>query len=301
MRSGWAEVRYRWLLPLARGGRARGRAYARIVARVERASDPERVRVASARIARALSLDPVRAERVYRGCLYSEALEEADSVYFMHRPALDPALFQFDELPEALDGARPANVGTNVGTDVGTIFGTLHFGAPVLCYLALCARLGGGLSIVGRPLDDANPMPESKRTYARAKVRWAEQVAGRPFIATDSAAMAQARDELLAGRSLFTPIDVPGSVARRAATVPVFGEPVRFACGLMTLARLTGATVVPVVAASSPDGIRVRFGQRLDPGGGADDLLGRALGELLRFVRTNPDEWWMWPYLEPAR
>jgi len=293
LRSGWAEVRYRWLLPLARGGRARGRAYARIVARVERASDPERARVASARIARALSLDPVRAERVYHGCLYSEALEEADSVFFMHRPALDLTLFQFDELPEVPDGARAANV--------GTIFGTLHFGTPVLGYLALCARLGGGLSIVGRPLDDANPMPESKRTYARAKVRWAEQVAGRPFIATDSAAMAQARDELLAGRSLFTPIDVPGSVARRATTVPVFGEPVRFACGLMTLARLTGATVVPVVAASSPDGIRVRFGQRLDPGGGEDALLGRALGELLRFVRTDPDEWWMWPYLEPAR
>lgn len=291
MRAPWADVRYRWLLPLARGSRARGRLYARLVARVEHANDPERARVATARIARALDLDPLRAERVHRGCLYSEALEEADSAFFMQQPALDPALFHFDELPEPLD---------DCGAAVGTIFGTLHFGSPVLGYLGLCRRLGGALSIVGRPLDDTNPMPESKRAYARGKVRWTEQVSGRPFVATDAASMAHARDELLAGRSLYTPIDVPGSVARRAATVSVFGEPVRFASGLMTLARLTGATVVPVVAASSPDGIRVRFGQRLEPGRDADELLGRALAELLRFVRTNPDEWWMWPYLEPA-
>lgn len=293
MHAGWADVRYRWLLPLARGGRARGRLYARLVARVEHRGDSERARAASARIGRALDLDPVRAARVHRGCLYSEALEEADSVFFMQRPALDPALFHFDELPEPSDDPR--------GAAAGTIFGTLHFGSPVLGYLGLCRKLDGALGIVGRPLDDANPMPEPKRAYARGKVGWVERVSGRPFIATDAAAMTQARDELLAGRSLYTPIDVPGSVARRAATVGVFGEPVRFASGLMTLARLTGATVVPVVATSSPDGIRVRFGQRLEPGADADDLLARALTELLRFVRTNPDEWWMWPYLESAR
>lgn len=295
MRAGWPEVRYRWLLPLARGGRARGRLYARLVSRVEHDGDPARAQVATARIARALALDPVRAARVHRGCLYSEALEEADSVHFMRRDVLDPALFHFDELPEPSDDTA----GTRAG--VGTIFGTLHFGSPVLGYLGLCDRLGGALSIVGRPLDDANPMPAAKRAYARGKVRWVERVSGRPFVATDAAAMAHARDELLAGRSLFTPIDVPGSVARRAATVSVFGEPVRFASGLMTLARLTGATVVPVVASSSPDGIRVRFGTRLGPGADPDDLLASALTELLRFVRTNPDDWWMWPYLEPAR
>ncbi len=293
MLAGWADVRYRRLLPLARGSRARGRLYARLVARVEHGGDPERARAATARIGRALDLDPVRAERVHRGCLYSEALEEADSVFFMRHPTLDPTLFHFDELPEPAEDPR--------GAAVGTIFCTLHFGSPVLGYLGLCGKLGGALGIVGRPLDDANPMPEPKRAYARGKVRWVESVSGRPFIATDAASMAQARDELLAGRSLYTPIDVPGSVARRAATVSVFGEPVRFASGLMTLARLTGATVVPVVATSSPDGIRVRFGQRLEPGADADELLARALAELLRFVRTNPDEWWMWPYLEAAR
>ena len=295
MRAGWPEVRYRWLLPLARGGRARGRLYARLVSRVEHDGDPVRAQVATARIARALALDPTRAARVHRGCLYSEALEEADSAHFMRRDTLDPALFHFDELPEPHDDVPGARAG------VGTIFGTLHFGSPVLGYLGLCGRLGGALSIVGRPLDDANPMPEAKRAYARGKVRWVERVSGRPFIATDAAAMAHARDELLAGRSLFTPIDVPGSVARRAATVSVFGEPVRFASGLMTLSRLTGATVVPVVASSSPDGIRVRFGTRLGQAGDPDQLLASALAELLRFVRTNPDDWWMWPYLEPAR
>jgi len=288
LRERWAEVRYRWLLPLARMGRPQGRAYARLVARAEHGLDPERSRVAATRIARALGATAADALATYRRCLASEALEEADAVRFMRRPTLDPALFDLAPLPG----------GTNGG---GTIFGTLHFGSPVFGYLGLRRVLDVPVSMVGRPLDDANPMPGAKRAYARDKVRWVEQVAQRPFLATDAAAMARARDELLAGRALYTPIDVPGSVAGRAATVSPFGEPIRLASGLMTLARLTGATVVPVVALSRSSGFVVRFGRRLPPEGSADDLLAAAIDELAAFVRLHPDEWWMWPYLEAAR
>lgn len=289
MRGRWAEVRYRWLLPLARRGRPHGRAYARLVARVEHATDPDRSRVAAERIARALGVTPEDAAATYRRCLASEAQEEADSVYFMQRPALAPALFDIDSLPEGGTGG------------VGTVYGTLHFGSPVFGYLGLCSVLDVPVTMVGRPLDDANPMPAAKRAYAKDKVRWVERLSGRAFLATDAAAMARAREELLAGRSLYTPIDVPGSVAGRAARVRPFGEPIRLASGLMTLARLTGASVVPVVALSRPTGFAVRFGRRLAPGAGGDALLEAAVAELAGFVRDHPDEWWMWPYLEVAR
>lgn len=283
----WSEVRYRWLLPLARMGRPHGRLYARLVARVEHAADGERNRVAEGRIVRALGVTPGAAATIYRGCLESEAREEADSAFFMRRSGLEPALFHLYGLPE-----RSA-------AGVGTVYATLHFGSPVFAYLALRCVRGEDVSMIGRPLDEANPMSSAKREYALGKVRWVEAVGARPFLATDAAAMARARDELLAGRSLYTPIDVPGSVVGRAATVQPFDEPVRFAAGLMTLARLAGADVVPVVGLSRGDGFTVHFGTRLAPGGGTS-LLEPAIAELARFVRAYPDEWWMWPYLERA-
>jgi hypothetical protein len=289
LRGRWAEVRYRWLLPLARLGRPHGRVYARLAARVEYGADAERSRVAARRIARALGIGDDAASAVYRRCLESEALEEADSVRFMQRSALDPGLFRIDPMPAGGESG------------VGTVYGTLHFGSPVFGYLGLRSVLDVPASMVGRPLDDANPMPAAKRAYAHGKVRWVERISGRPFLGTDAAAMAGARDELLAGRALYTPIDVPGSVAGRAATVQPFDEPIRLASGLMTLARLAGADVVPVVTLRRPDGFVVHFGRRLAPAKDAHELLAAALGELALFVRAHPDEWWMWPYLEPAR
>ena len=76
-------------------------------------------------------------------------------------------------------------------------------------------------------------------------------------------------------------------------------EPVRLAAGLMTLARITGADVVPVVALSRQQRFAVHFGHRL-PAVLGDQLLEQAVAELARFVREYPDEWWMWPYLERA-
>lgn len=264
-----------------------GRAYARVVGRVEHARDAERNRVAQSRIARALGVSAVAAESIYRRCLQSEALEEADSAHFMQRPALDAGLFDVGPLPEP----------SRAASGVGTIYATLHFGSPVFGYLALRCVRGEAVSMVGRPLDESNPMPEAKRRYARGKVRWVESVAATPFIGTDGVAMARAREELLAGRSLYTPVDVPGSVAGRAATVRPFDEPVRLASGLMRLAGITGADVVPVIGLSRPRAFEVRFGPRL-PASAADALLADTMRELAVFIRAHPDEWWMWPYLE---
>src|SRR5262249_47974903 len=146
----------------------------------------------------------------YRGCLASEALEEADTVFFMCSDHVERTIFAFAALPERCASAA------------GTVYATLHFGSPVLGFVALGSGRDEVVSIVGRPLDDANPMPRAKRDYARGKVRWVERVTGRPFLGTDALAMARAREELLAGRALYTPVDVPGSVARRAAVVRPF-------------------------------------------------------------------------------
>jgi len=289
LRRSWAEVRYRWLLPLTRRSRTNGRAYARLVARVEYAADAERARVAARRIAGALGTTAGEAARIFRRCLASEALEEADTVFFMatQRDAIDRSVFRCDALPERTAGSS------------GTVYATLHFGSPVLGYLALGSGRDEAVSIVGRPLDGANPMPSAKRDYARGKVAWVERVTGRPFLGTDGLAMARAREELLAGRSLYTPVDVPGSVAGRAATVAPFGEPIRLASGLMTLARVAGADVVPVVTLSTPAGFTIELGPRLAPSLG-DALLEETMAALACFVRAHPDEWWMWPYLESA-
>jgi lauroyl/myristoyl acyltransferase len=225
--------------------------------------------------------------RIHRRCLASEALEEADSTFFMRSDVVERGVFQLDALPVRGDGGA------------GTVYATLHFGSPVFGFLALAGSRGEVVSIVGRPLDDTNPMPAAKRAYALGKVRWVERVTGRPFLPTDALAMARAREELLAGRSLYTPVDVPGSVAGRAATVRPFGEPIRLASGLMTLARIAGADVVPVVTRSERGRFTVEFGPRL-PASLGDALLAETIDALASFVRVHPDEWWMWPYLEPA-
>jgi hypothetical protein len=281
----WARLRYDVLLAAASRGRALGRAYAELVGAVELWRGPERRRVAAARVARWLGCSAADGARVFHRSLVSEALEEADCARFMRdRTGL---LESF-----RVAGHEPAHAGA-------TIYATLHFGSPILAYVYLRCVRGIDLGIIGRRLDDANPMPAAKRRFGERKVAWLEAVTGRPLLGVDADAIARARGELVEGRSLYAAVDVPGDVAARVHEVVILGARVRLSSGILGLAALTGAAVQPVVATHRGGAIVVRYGAPIAGRRGAPPLAAaaEAIGAL---VRELPGGWWLWPYVTPA-
>lgn len=280
----WARLRYGRLLPLAARRRAFGRGYADLVGRIELWRDAARCQVATARIARSLGVAEAAARSIFLTALRSEAREEADSAFFMSHPG-------------ALD-VSPCSPPTELASGPA-ILGTLHFGSPVIGYLLLRRRFSRDVSIIGRPLDETNPMPAAKAAFARNKVAWTERLAARPFLSTDAPSIARAREHLLAGGQLYTPIDVPGDVTARNQAVELFGQSLRFASGIERLARLTGCPIQPIVTLARSRGFELWCGRRIE-GGAGEDALGAALAELEGAIRRDPGEWWLWPYLVDA-
>ena len=282
----WTTLRYARLLPLAARGLRRGAAYAALVAAVEWRRDPDRRTVACGRIARWLGASAADAARLYRRALRSEAREEADCAFLMrHADAL--VRFFPRDLPLAAE-------------DGPVIYATLHLGTPVLGYLCLRAGVAPELALVARALDPANPLPEAKRRFAVGKVAWVEATAGRPFFATDAASMLRVRTHLRAGRPIFVLADVPGDAVARSAACTLFGERVRLASGIATLARVAASPVRTLAVTREANGLVVRAGPRIAGGGRDDRLLGDVLDALAPFIRAHADQWWMWPYLPPA-
>jgi len=281
----WSRLRYDRLLPQAAKSRRGGDAYASLVATVEWRADRRRRAAAGRRIARWLGVGAARAAHVYWRCLRSEAREEADAAFFMAHPgALAAAFDEPFPLPQ-----RPGPV----------IYATLHLGSPVLGYLHLRRRLGADLALVARALDPGNPMAEAKRRFALRKVAWAEATAGRAFLATDGAAMLRVRAQLRAGQPIFLLADVPGDAVGRSAPCTLFGEAVRLASGLTTLARIAASPVQTLVVTRGRERLAVRRGALVEAASSAD-LLAAVLDALAPFIRAHADEWWMWPYLPPA-
>jgi len=280
----WPTLRYERIFPLARRSRRAARACAALVGTVEYLIDPVRREVASRRIARTLRLPLRRARAFCRASLVSEALEESEIEFLMTNP--DALAGVFSAGPD-----EPAPAG-------GTLYATLHFGNPVLAYLHLAWWRRLDVTTVSRALSADNPMADAKRRYGQRRIAWIERLA-RPLLALDGTSAAHARELILAGRSLFAPIDVPGDVVTRARDVDFLGERMRFASGMITLARICKAPVQPLDALSRPGGFVVRWGGRVEP---SDDarMHADAFGELLAFVRELPGEWWMWPYLVVA-
>jgi hypothetical protein len=279
----WDELRYGRLLTAASASLRRGAVYAAVVATVEWRRDPWRRAAACERIARWLNAAPARAASVYRACLRSEAREEADCAFFMRHPGALDACFT-----DPIDLPPPAR---------STIYSTLHLGSPVLGYLYLCRRLVPELALVARAIDPANPMPAAKRSYAVRKVAWTEACAGRPFFATDAASMMSVRGWLRAGHPLFALADVPGDAVGRSADCTLFGEAVRLAAGLPTLARIARSAVQTLAVTREQGRFVVHPGPCVEPG--AVDVQA-VLDALAPFIRAHPEQWWMWPYLPPA-
>jgi hypothetical protein len=217
---------------------------------------------------------------MFRASLICEAFEEAEIVFLMAHPGAFARIFPNQD--------EPPHRG-------GTIYVTLHFGCPVLAYLHLAWWRHLDVTVMGRALSADNPMPEAKRRYGRGKIAWVESLS-RPFLDNDAVSVIRARELLLDGRSLFAPIDLPGDVVTRVAEIDVFGERARFSSGIVTLARLSGAPLQPVVAISRPHGLTVHWGRRIEPRDDAGAST-EVFSELLVFVRKFPQEWWMWPYL----
>ncbi len=283
--AAWTSCRYRWLLPWSARSRRTTQAYARLSGRIELALDPERRARAGARIARALGCSAAAADRVFAASLVSEAQEEADTVWSMRHARPWPSLVH-----------APADEPTPQGA---TIYVTLHFGSPVLAYLDLRRRRVADVRLIIRALSPANPMADSKRAFAARKVAWVASVSGYEPLTTDAAATAHAREHLVAGGALFAAIDVPGDVVSRASAVTLFGERILVSSGIATLARLTAATLLPVVAVRRRETLALRYGAPIPPGKDAETQAA-AFRELARFIADDPGEWWLWPYVTPA-
>lgn len=281
----WQSLRYGTLLPAAGRSVARGRAYAALVAAVEHARDAERRRVAEARIARWLGVPGTTARALFRAALFSEGLEEADSARFMRDPsALDAAITITGDTARA---GRPR------------IYGAMHLGTPVLAYLGLCRRVEPGLPLIARELDENNPMPAKKQAFARGKVAWVES-AGVKFFGTSTLSVLRARERLRDGKAICAAVDVPGDVVTHRATMTLCGEALSFASGIFDLAVMTGADVQLVASCHRDGAIQVSCRPPVAAASEAE-LAALVAREMEAVVRALPGEWWLWPYVLPAR
>jgi hypothetical protein len=284
-RGFWESCRYGRLLAWTARSRIACDVYASLCGFVEERSDPDRRRAAVDRIQRWLGVDELRASAIFRSTVRSEAREEADVSWLMHHPRELAEAFRIvaGELPPG----GPA------------IWATLHLGSPNLAFVYLRTVLGRDVQIVGRPLDETNPMPDVKRSWGHRKVGWLERVTEAPFLGTSAEAMAVARSRLLQGGSIFVLMDTPGDIVSRSVTLELFGERVRIAAGVLVLARLVGVPIQPVVAISRGARIEMRFGRPIEPGGTVAPTEAVA-SEMAAILREFPGEWWLWPYLPAA-
>lgn len=279
-----ARFRYDVLLPLAARSRRFGAVYAGLCGRAELAADGGRARVAIERLQRWTGVPEAKAREAFRRSLSSEAQEEADSAFFQAHPeALDRWL------PGSVDIPRPSGP---------VVYATLHFGHPVLScvFLQRC----GGIDVrpIIRGLDDANPMADPKRGWGQRKVSWVRDLLDDGVFGVDAVSTARAREHLLGDGAVFAALDVPGDVSDRTSTVSVAGEHLRFSAGIVSLARMTGSTIVPVVARSGRDAMVVEFGRPVSAG--VEDPFAVVFSELSGFIQRHPEEWWLWPFLNPA-
>lgn len=282
----WGRWRYERLLPRAARSARAGRAYARLVGRVELWRDPVRRRVAVERIARWRRVSDADAERIFRASLVSEAQEEADSVRFIQ----DDGAFR----RWLADAAEVPPVSGPV------IFASLHLGTPVLGFLYLRDASPLDVHAIVRGLDDANPMISPKRRWGERKVAWLRERAGGAILGVDAVATAAAREHLRAGRAIFAALDIPGEVAARTAEVELGGERLRFSSGVVRLAELTRSTLVPMIALGGGERMRVHFGRPIAAVSSTDPFQ-EVFAELARFIDRFPEEWWLWPLVHPIR
>jgi len=93
-------------------------------------------------------------------------------------------------------------------------------------------------------------------------------------------------------------IDLPGSYGG-AVRVDFFDKPIRLAMGIGSLARLTGAAVIPLYVHSSVSGDVVNIGRVFETYEKGPDEKARVASIVRRHIedsiRFSPEQWHMWP------
>lgn len=283
LRRPWERLRYGPLLSTASRSAAARSVYEQTVAGIELRLETERTRVARRRIEKMLACEGSAAADIYRSALLSEAREEADTSRLVRGHEKLDHLLATRETPAESHG----------------IFITLHYGSPILAFLYLRVTLGIPVRAIGRALDRDNPLSPAKLCWGKEKVAWLDRASGTTLIPTDVRGTLAARDELLAGRSLFAAIDVPADVVGRAAPLEVLGTRLAFANGLLRIAELTRAPLIPFLARSRGGALEFEFGEPIRAASLA------ALTEaterwLSASLRAHPGEWWLWPFVREA-
>lgn len=94
--------------------------------------------------------------------------------------------------------------------------------------------------------------------------------------------------------------DLPPDYGAPAA-MPMFGQPLSFAFGTDTLARLTGATVVPWATRMETGGDLVRIGRPFEVRGSSPEERADAAAIMRRHIQSSitaaPEQWHLWPTL----
>jgi phosphatidylinositol dimannoside acyltransferase len=92
--------------------------------------------------------------------------------------------------------------------------------------------------------------------------------------------------------------DLPASYGA-PASVTLFGKPIRLAMGVVSLARLTDATVIPLAVHSSVDGDVVNIGHPFETYQKGPSEKARIASIMRRHIedgiRETPEQWHMWP------
>lgn len=225
-----------------------------------------------------------RARRLFRRSLEIEAREEADAVRLIRHPSEFRA-----HLPAASDlPALPRRV----------VFATMHTGAHVFAYAYLRKVCRLNVRAMARPIGPDNPMPAAKRRYAERKIAWLHIQLGVDLLGTDLQSLAVAREHLLNDHPLFAAFDVPGDGATRTQEVLLGDERVLAAAGVVVLARLVEATIVPIVALRTEGGVRLEYGEPVPPSD--PDPLGCVYRQFEASLRRWPEHWSLWPYVHPV-
>ncbi|GJD98582.1 LpxL/LpxP family acyltransferase [Methylobacterium isbiliense] len=237
-----------------------------------------------------LRLPRREAVRLDRAALHHDRVAEIEWCALRTRslPAIlrDLDLVRVDQ-PEVL--RRAASTGRPV------ILAPLHMGSYVLGLASLMVRFFPGRPmLVLRQRDDMameTQVIERLRELG-AEVRFLNVGARADFLSAVRFAQK--------GAVVVVFCDLPPAYGA-PVPMPMFGRPFSFAFGTDTLARLTGALVVPCATTIERDGDLIRIGQPFEVRGSAPEERAEAARIMARHIRAaltaRPEQWHLWSTL----
>ncbi|MGX7705884.1 LpxL/LpxP family acyltransferase [Methylobacterium sp. Gmos1] len=175
------------------------------------------------------------------------------------------------------------------------ILAPLHMGAYVLGLAALMLRhFPGRPMLVLRQRDD---MAMETEVIERLRETGADM---RFLTVGNRADFLSAVRYAQKGAVIVTFCDLDASYGA-PAEMPMFGLPFRFAFGTDTLARLTGATVVPLATTMDDHGDTITLGRPFEVRGTASEERAHVAGIMRRHIQAaiaaRPEQWHLWPML----